>query len=78
MVAINLLIGGLGEKNGGEFLVALPIGLLVLIVCQGIFMEFIGRRFRGMSRVLLGFGYFIGEFIVGLTTWFGSCLLFVN
>jgi hypothetical protein len=44
MVTINLLIGGLGKRDG-DFLPVLPIGLLSLIVCQGIFAEFIGRRF---------------------------------
>jgi hypothetical protein len=80
VAVINLVIGWVdwqGEYGEG-FLIALPIGFFLVIAFQVRFSRFLRRRYRGSSFVLLSLGYFIGEFVVGLAVWFGSCLLFVN
>ena len=80
LAVINSVIGLSGGKGtyGEGFLNALPIGLLTLIACEVIFSRFIRQRYRGKSRVLLCIAYFVGEFVISLAVWFGSCLLFVN
>jgi hypothetical protein len=79
LLVINLVIraGSFKGQYGEGFLNALP-GLLALIVCQIFFSRLIGRRYRGKSLVLLSLAYFVGEFVIGLAVWFGSCLLFMN
>jgi len=80
LLVINLIIGMGGLKGGyGEgFLIVPVIGLFVLIVCTVSFSRFMRHRYRGTSLVLISLGYFVGEAVVGLAVWFGSCLLFVN
>jgi hypothetical protein len=76
----NLAIGWGGHSGqyGTGFLNALPVGLVALIVCQVLFSRFIRHRYRGRSLALLSLGYFVGECVIALAVWFGSCLLFVN
>ena len=80
VLLINLAVGLVDSKGqyGEGFLIVLPAGLLVLIVCQIRFSFFIRRRYRGSSLVLLSLGYFIGELVICLAVWFGSCLLFMH
>jgi len=76
VIGVSHLRGRYGE--GEAFLDALPVLPLALIVCQVCFSRFLRRRYRGSSLVLLSLGYFIGEMVISLAVWFGSCLLFVN
>jgi hypothetical protein len=80
VLLINLVIGLSDLKGGyGEgFLIVPVIGLFVLIVCAVNFSRFMRHRYRGTSLVLVSLGYFMGEAVIGLAVWFGSCLLFVN
>jgi len=80
VLVINLIIGLIGSKKdyGLGFLVALPVGLFILIACQAPFANLLRRRYRGSSLVLVSFGYFIGELVICLAVWFGSCLIFMN
>ena len=35
-------------------------------------------RFQGPSVLLLGFFYFIGQIVICLAVWFGSCFIFAS
>jgi len=80
VVLANLVIGWSGHAGQYSlgFFDALPVGLVVLIVCQVLFSRIMRHRYRGKSLVLLSLGYLAGEMVISLAVWFGSCLLFVN
>lgn len=80
LLACNVIIklGGFKGRYGEGYLNALPVGLLVLIVCAVSFSRFMRHRYRGTSLVLLSLGYFVGQMVISLAVWFGSCLLFMN
>ena len=81
-VAANSLIGFASRHGGGsygiEFLYVLPIGLLAILICQVIFIRAMKVRFRGRSMALTGIGFFLGQLVVCLALWFGSCVLFIH
>ena len=63
---------------GASFL-WVPILSLVLII--GFLFSFnsaLRPRYQGRSAVLLGFFYLIGQIVVCLAVWFGSCFLFMS
>jgi len=82
VLVVNLVIGWMVSKGhygeGEGFLVVLPVGFFLVIAFQIKFSRFLRQRYRGSSLVLLSLGYFIGQIVVGLAVWFGSCLLFMN
>jgi hypothetical protein len=77
VVIANLVIGwgGYQDTYGVGFLRSLGIGLVALVVCQICFPFFVRQRYRGKSVMLLSMAYFVGEVVIGLAVWFGSCLL---
>jgi hypothetical protein len=77
MAAGGLLIGLSSERQIKESLF-LFMPLLVVALIFGlsfVFSPALGRRYRGTSLVLLVFAYVIGQVIICLALWFGSCLL---
>jgi hypothetical protein len=74
---LNLIVGAVYGNGAGELiLVAVPWVVLFLIIgCLVGFIELVGRRYRGRSLVFLSAFYFIGQIVVSLASWFGSCVL---
>ena len=58
-----------------ETLFVLPIGLIAIIACLFPYLAAIRVRYRGRSVALLGWGFFLGQIIICLSVWFGTCLL---
>lgn len=57
------------------------VPLVVFFVILGLscrFYDAVGRRYRGRSLVFLRLAYFLGQIIVCLALWFGSCVLFMR
>ena len=57
------------------------VPLLSLALTYGFLFPFdsaLRPRYQGRSSVLLGWFYFIGQIVICLAVWFGSCVLFVN
>ena len=76
----NIAIG-LGSKNGGDGGLSLLIPLVMFFVILGLTIRFhaiIGQRYRGRSLVFLVSSYFLGQMIVCLALWIGSCALFFS
>ncbi len=76
----NCITGLNWSRNdyGASFL-WVPLMSLVLII--GFLLSFssaLRPRFQGRSAVLLGFFYFIGQVVICLAVWFGSCFLFTS
>lgn len=74
----TLVAGAYATQNsyGIEFLFVLPLGLLAILVCLAFFISAWRVRYRGRSLVLTGFGFLLGQIIVCLTLWFGTCMVF--
>ncbi|WP_338288819.1 hypothetical protein [Luteolibacter sp. LG18] len=63
---------------GENFLNILPIGLLAVIFGTILFSGAIRPRYRGRSRVMLNCFYFLGQVVIGIGVWAGSCLGFME
>lgn len=76
----TLVAGGAHSPTsyGIEFLFVLPVGLLTIFCCLVPFIKAWGVRYRGRSLVLTSIGYVLGQIILCLGLWFGTCLLFVT
>lgn len=66
------------NNYGMEFLAVLPVGLLTILCCLITFINAWKVRYRGRSLVLTSIGYVLGQIILCLGLWFGTCLLFVS
>ena len=65
-----------GSRNyGAEMLWMLPIGLIAIITCLVFFVRVFRIRYRGRTLVLTSIGYFLGQVILCLCLWFGSCMV---
>ena len=75
----NMFIG-LFAKNGNEGVLTfslLPLVVFGLIIGFSIqFNRTVGQRYRGRSLVFLTSAYLLGQIIVCLTLWIGTCVLF--
>jgi hypothetical protein len=76
-VVANLLLGyAFGGDAVSAILIAVPLGIVFLIIIfLLLFLDAVGRRYHGRSLTFLGFSYFLGQIIVCVAFWFGSCLL---
>ncbi len=66
-------------KGGGSASASLGIPVVMFFVIIGLTQHFhdtISKRYRGRSLIFLNFSFFLGQIIVCLTLWFGSCALF--
>lgn len=75
-MAIGLLSGNGGD--GGISLLIPPIMFFVIIGFCVKFSQLMGLRYKGRSMVFLNSAYFLGQIIVCLVLWIGSCALFFN
>ena len=76
----NIAIG-LSIKSGGNGGLTLVIPLVMFFVILGLTFRFhsiIWPRYRGRSLVFLVSSYFLGQMIVCLALWIGSCALFFS
>lgn len=75
----NMLVGLLkiGKDDGLSLLIP-PVMFFVIIGFSVKFHLLMKNRYRGRSLVFLNLGYFLGQIIVCLALWFGSCALFFN
>jgi len=76
----NCLTGVSG--NHGDYGVSFLWVPLFSLAMTGVFLYQFNKVLRpcyqGRSAVMLGFFYFIGQIVVCLAVWFGSCFLFIN
>jgi hypothetical protein len=81
-VACNVFIALLGSANRStveQFLLAVPLVAAALIIALSfLFYRAVHRRYRGPSLVFLVCAYLLGQVIVCLAFWFGSCLLVLS
>lgn len=66
------------DDYGTSFLWVPLVVLLLIIVCVPFFSRIVGNRYRGRSLVFLNCAYLLGQIIVCLSLWVGTCLLVVN
>lgn len=75
-VSGNLFCAMLTKASGSSLIFVVPIVVVSLILIFSIvFLEAVKRRFRGASLVFLYFAYLLGQAIICLALWFGTCLL---
>ncbi len=76
----NLVIGccKAGGQYGENMLVTLLVAAVTILAFLFLYLAAIRPRFRGRSAVLLGFAYPVGQIVVCLAVWFGSCLPFMR
>jgi hypothetical protein len=53
-------------------------GFLVIVICLACFNAAVGKRYRGQSKVFLGWFYFLGQVIVCLAIGLGFSFLFTR
>ena len=63
---------------GTSFLPVPLVVLILIIVCLPFFSRIVGNRYRGRSLVFLNCAYLLGQIIVCLSLWVGTCLLVVS
>ncbi|OYV07026.1 MAG: hypothetical protein CFE26_03145 [Verrucomicrobiales bacterium VVV1] len=57
------------------------VPILSLVLTIGFLFSFnaaLRPRYQGRSAILLGFFYFIGQIVICLAVWFGSCFIFAS
>lgn len=76
----NMAIG-IFSRNGGDAGISLLIPPVMFFVILGLSFRFhaiVKPRYRGRSLVFLTSAYFLGQIIVCLALWIGSCALFFS
>ena len=76
----NCLTGVCWNRNdyGVSFLWVPLLSLALTIIFLFRFNSALRPCYQGRSAVMLGFFYFIGQIVICLAVWFGSCFLFIN
>ena len=62
------------DPIGAFFAFTLPVGALFILMMTAWFVCVIRPRFTGASCILLCVGYVLGETVICLALWFGTCL----
>lgn len=72
----NFCCAALSKQTGGEMVLLVPVftALAILFLCIP-FHRAVRERFQGVSLVFLNLSYLLGEAIICLALWFGTCLL---
>lgn len=80
ILAGNLIASFYRTPNdyGASFLWVPMVVFFLIVACLPLFNRAIGSRYRGRSLVFLDCGYFLGQIIVCLSLWLGSCMLFLS
>jgi hypothetical protein len=66
------------DPYGASYLWVPLMGFFIILGFLPIFHRAMKTRYRGRSLVFLNFAYFLGQIIICLSLWLGSCLLFMN
>lgn len=75
----NAVAGLLSKSTGGELIFVVPMVVAALIFALSfVFFHAITARYRGRSVAFLYIAYLLGQAIICLALWFGSCLLFMS
>lgn len=79
-VAVNLMLGLTHARGSGQniLLVTPWLAFFVIIGCMTNFVPAVGMRYHDRSQVILSSFYFMGQIIVCLALWIGSCLLVIR
>jgi hypothetical protein len=74
---LNLGIGNLDRIGSflGLSLWVPPIVIFIIVILAFKFTGITGGRYRGRSMVFLNLAYLLGQIIVCLVLWIGSCVL---
>lgn len=56
----------------------LPLMFFVIIGFTVRFNHLVSERYRGRSLVFLNIAFFLGQIIVCIALWFGSCVMFFS
>jgi hypothetical protein len=75
-LVINMTIGFATKNDADLSLLVPPMMLLVIIGFCVWFHSLVRRRYLGRSLVFLNSSYFLGQIIVCLALWIGSCVAF--
>jgi len=68
----------MSKQSGGELILMVPLIVAALILGLSFtFLSAIKTRYRGSSVGFLYIAYLMGQAIICLALWFGSCLLFL-
>ena len=80
ILAGNLIASFFRSPNDyGVVFLAVPVVVFFIIVgITPLFNLAVRVRYRGRSLVFLNCAFVLGQIIICLALWFGSCLLFVN
>ncbi|MES2921719.1 MAG: hypothetical protein V4819_09235 [Verrucomicrobiota bacterium] len=76
-LVINIALGlssGIGDVAGFSLLIP-PVMFFVILGLSFRFHGIVKPRYRGRSLVFLNSAYFLGQIIVCLALWIGSCAL---
>ncbi|MBC8126323.1 MAG: hypothetical protein H8M99_04145 [Gloeobacteraceae cyanobacterium ES-bin-144] len=63
---------------GSNYLVTPMVMFFVILILTPFFNHVVRSRYRGRSLVFLNFGFILGQMMVCLAVWFGSCLLLIS
>lgn len=79
-VAVNgfITLGGNIGDYGSNFLGTLGFTLVSIIMGAVLFSRAVKPRYHGRSLVLLNCFYILGQIIIGIGVWAGSCLGFME
>lgn len=78
-VAGNAGAALISKSSGGQLIFAVPIIITALVLgLSFMFFHAITQRYRGISVAFLYISYLLGQAIICLALWFGSCLLFMS
>ncbi len=76
----NLIVAGCEPRNnyGTTFLWVPIVVFFVIFGFLFMFKNAVGTRYRGRSVVYLNIAYFLGQIIVCIVMWVGSCMLIAS
>ncbi len=66
------------DPYGTTFLWVPIVIFFIILFCTPAFNRAVGKRYRGRSLVFLNWAYILGQMIVCLALWLGSCLLYLS
>lgn len=75
----NAVAGLISKNSGGDLILVVPLVVAALVlVFSFVFLSAIRTRYRGSSVGFLYIAYLMGQAVICLALWFGSCLLFLS
>ena len=75
----SLIAWLISKQSGGELILVVPLVVAALVlVLSFVFLNAIRTRYRGSSVGFLYIAYLLGQAIICLALWFGTCLLFLS